>query len=85
MKTKGLRKSKNIQDARARGVGSNDIPSNLSVARERKLADKYWDGKDATASKGKMAKDAGIYGIDKKKPTDIGGALGRYQKSKRGK
>jgi hypothetical protein len=67
MKTKGLRKSKNVQDARARGVGSNDLPSNLSVARDRKKAEKFWDGKGATASKGKMAKDAGIDGIEKKK------------------
>jgi hypothetical protein len=64
MKTKGLRKSKNIQDARARGP---EIPSNLSVARDRKQAERYWEGKDATASKSKMAKDAGIDATDKKK------------------
>jgi hypothetical protein len=77
MKTTGLRKSKNIQDARGRSVGSNDYTTNLSAARDRKMADKFFEGKLATASKSKMAKDAGLEGVDKaskkkKLPTSSG-------------
>lgn len=61
------KQSKNIQDARSRGVGSNDYPSYLVSARDRKNAEKFVGGKYSIAKKSKLASEAGINGIGKTK------------------
>jgi hypothetical protein len=64
MKVKGLRKSKNIQDVRG-PTAAYAKPSALKTARDSRSNEKFFDNKYSTASKSKMAKDAGLHGVDK--------------------
>ena len=48
-------------------MGSNDYPSYLVSARDRKNAEKFVGGKYSIAKKSKLASEAGINGIGKTK------------------
>ena len=63
MKTKGLRKSKNIQDVRG-PTGAYSRPSALKAAADNRRNQAFWEGKGATASGGKMAHSAGAHGVE---------------------
>lgn len=64
MKTKGRRQSSNVQDQRGPTAAYNR-PSALKTAADNRKNEKFWEGKLATASKSKMAKDAGLASIEK--------------------
>ena len=64
MKLKGRRKSSNMQDQRGPTAAYNR-PSALKTASDNRKNQAFWEGKGATASGGKMAKEAGIDNIAK--------------------